>query len=569
MNRWFLFFLILLLVSGCDSNKPNCFPSTGCVLLEEGDYAKSLPVSLTKDVCPNQKDVDWVVTYHLDSAAYRNADINNVRIYSDQKSARNKIGVKAQVNDPTFPRFNLCLSGRLSEDEAKSVWVWLKTKDEKSNTNTNRIVACVTAEALNIRSGPGKDFVSTGYLRKGDCIELFARNIEGTWAKAERGWVSTYYLSFEGDLNQLPVLDGQVSELPAKTIENIPGGFNPVILSTGVILYKKDYGGEKQDFVQIIDLSKGASLQLLHGEVDGAGDKPGMFGGVNPKIYREPLQGVWNELSASTPNAFCITNGQFFADKHADGTPIDPTELAFPVKNEDVVISEGYEKNIDLENILLLQIWNDRADITKLSQNAIYTTTAPNAIAGLTEDTNIRILKETGRTFLGISDKNLDGWYETILIFNSKKSTQPHAAEVLRGFGAEKIIMMDGGGSTQLVCKDQWYVQWATNPSMERTLPQFIAVVSGKPEESGEDSLLPGWFNEWVERITKDIEIAKKIIARLEELVRSIHEFFVSVIEIAREIHKVIEPFVKLCTSPAMIGLPIAGIILLVRKKGI
>jgi hypothetical protein len=256
MKRWLFLFFALLLFSACDGKPANCQPSSGCVLLEEGKNAKSFPTSWKKDVCPNHTDQDWVVIYNLDGDAWRNADVNDIRIYSDSSPARNKIGETAQVNEPVIPNASLCLSGRLSEEEAKSVWIWLKNSADPSRADLQGMTACVRAEALNIRSGPGQDFDSTGYLSKGDCIELVARNKESTWGMTERGWVSTYYLDYEGNLDQLPVSEGQVSSPPAEQVEGIPAGFNSVISTTGAILYKKDYGAGRQDFVQVIDLKE-------------------------------------------------------------------------------------------------------------------------------------------------------------------------------------------------------------------------------------------------------------------------------------------------------------------------
>ena len=60
-----------------------------------------------------------------------------------------------------------------------------------------------------------------------------------------------------------------------------------------------------------------------------------------------------------------------------------------------------------------------------------------------------------------------------VFIFNSKYTTQTDAADVLNEFGASKVLMLDGGGSTQLICDGQSLV------TSSRKVPQTIGVISG------------------------------------------------------------------------------------------
>jgi hypothetical protein len=96
-------------------------------------------------------------------------------------------------------------------------------------------------------------------------------------------------------------------------------------------------------------------------------------------------------------------------------------------------------------------------------------------IGGLSEEANKRIKYSVGRTFVGVADRNGDGSYETVLVFNSSSSLQSAAADVLRSFGADKVMMLDGGGSTQLLCKSGWYVK------SDRPVPQALAVIAAPP----------------------------------------------------------------------------------------
>ena len=111
----------------------------------------------------------------------------------------------------------------------------------------------------------------------------------------------------------------------------VPSGFNQLQSDTGVSLYKKDYAGGQPDYVQLVDLSQGAAVMLLHGGIADSGTGQGSYGGNNPKFNRTTLETVWNNFSASTNGAFCITNGQFFAIQ-------DPAPLAFSLKKDGQIL---------------------------------------------------------------------------------------------------------------------------------------------------------------------------------------------------------------------------------------
>jgi Phosphodiester glycosidase len=263
-----------------------------------------------------------------------------------------------------------------------------------------------------------------------------------------------------------------------------PDGFSPLIARAGVELYSDGPAeNPRSRFVQVVSLSQGASVKLLHGRIDPEhqGIEMGPYRGDDPSFWRQPLQTFWDNFLASDSKAFCITNGQFFADKHSDRTPINPTTLAFSLKADGVYVSDGYAVAGPKEEFphqkLMLEIWKDRADITELTRDNLYNSNAPNIIAGLTEDADRGPSTATGRTFIGVQDANGDDQFETILIFNSGSSTQLEAAGTLRSFGRSfgadevKVMMLDGGGSTQLICEGQPYTSGDS-----RTLPQTLAV---------------------------------------------------------------------------------------------
>ena len=246
-----------------------------------------------------------------------------------------------------------------------------------------------------------------------------------------------------------------------------PPGFRLVLSVPGVRLYQKDYPKGTPDFVQVIELDKGAAVRLYHGPVAEPGEGEGVYGGDNPRFKRRSMQSFWDEFSSSDPNAFCIANGQFFY------LPEDPTRIAFPLKVDGEVVSDGYGINEYPGKKLMLELWADRADIRELTRESLYGSTAPNVIAGLTEEANKKGKFYVGRTFTGIDDRDGDGSYETVFIFNTLSARQVDAADVLKSFGADKVMMLDGGGSTQLICQGNSYVR------SERFVPQAVAVAAG------------------------------------------------------------------------------------------
>lgn len=241
--------------------------------------------------------------------------------------------------------------------------------------------------------------------------------------------------------------------------------FKVVFSEPGITLHHYD-----KDYVQEIDLSQGATVQLLSGVITDAGMGKGAYGGNEPLIARETLQQAWDAFSSTNQRAVCITNGQFFRNDDQAATG-----LAFPVKANGTVLSEGYAGDTEYpDEQLMLLIYSDRADINTLDIRDLYSSEAPNIIAGLKPDADKGLNTETGRTFVGVKDKNSDGSSETLLIFTSPAATQYRAAEVLRYFGASEVIMLDGGGSTQLICNHTSYI------SSPRTIPQTIGVLRGE-----------------------------------------------------------------------------------------
>jgi hypothetical protein len=263
--------------------------------------------------------------------------------------------------------------------------------------------------------------------------------------------------------------------------QEIPGGFQLIAQQPGVWLYRKDYPNGTPDYVQIIDLTQGASVDLLYGAPVAMNNQrnQGMFGGPNPSFRQKAIRSYWDEYSSSQPGAFCVTNGQFFY------MPESPTPLALPLLVDHQLLAEGFGYPQYPEKQLMLALWSDHADILPLSPENLAGTTAESVIGGLTEEANKKPKNSVGRTFMGIWDKDGDLFNETIAIYTTRTATQPEAARTVRSFGATKVMMLDGGGSTQLICQGQTYIDTT------RAIPQAIGVSAGSQEVSALESQAP------------------------------------------------------------------------------
>lgn len=250
----------------------------------------------------------------------------------------------------------------------------------------------------------------------------------------------------------------------------VPDGFRLVMQDSGVRLFRKDYPHGTPDYVEVIRLDQGAAIQVLHGAIAEPRTGQGVYGGDDPTLLSHTIQDFWGDFSSSESDAFCVTNGQFFYMKES------PTRLPFPLKVGGKVISDGYGIKDFPGKKLMLELWDDHARITPLSQEALYSSPAPDIVAGLTEDAPKNIKKYVGRTFVGVVDQDQDGKSETVLLFNTRSARQVDAAGVLYDFGATQVMMLDGGGSTQLICRGEALI------TSDRYIPQALGILAASPE---------------------------------------------------------------------------------------
>lgn len=249
-----------------------------------------------------------------------------------------------------------------------------------------------------------------------------------------------------------------------KPIQDI-SAIKTILTVPGIKVYK-----QKLDYIIEIDLSAGAEIEFLFGDVTNPGINQGAYGDNDPEFQRQNIQEIWQKLSPQNQRLTCLINAQFFRNDQNKSTA-----LAFPIKWDGVKITDGYAGEIEYPTEKkMLTINQDVANITDFLPADWLNSKSPNILVSLSPDADKGIFKKTGRTFVGVSDRNHDGINETIVIFASRYASQIHAKSILQAWQAKDMIMLDGGGSTQLICHDQILID------SPRTIPQFIGIFQGK-----------------------------------------------------------------------------------------
>lgn len=238
----------------------------------------------------------------------------------------------------------------------------------------------------------------------------------------------------------------------------IPDGYRRLRYGNGVSLYRKN-----AIFVQVVNLDHGASVQLLHGAVTDWRPGRGVWGGNDAKFKFHRLLVYWRYIRQRFPGAFSVVNGAFWKVGQ------EPATLALPLKAGGEILTEGFMYNAIPQRVNMLEIWEDHAEINELNKDAFYSSDAPFIIGGRNFNANLRKMSFTGRTMVGVSAGG-----ETLYILSSRSARQNEGYKILRKFGADRITMLDSGGSSQMIAGGITLV-WSS-----RSIPQVLAVIGAK-----------------------------------------------------------------------------------------
>lgn len=77
-------------------------------------------------------------------------------------------------------------------DSNANRWTYAEPTTETTvETEPPAVLMVITADKLNVRSGPGKEYDIVGELRQGDRVEVF--ETDGGWGRTDGGWISLDY----------------------------------------------------------------------------------------------------------------------------------------------------------------------------------------------------------------------------------------------------------------------------------------------------------------------------------------------------------------------------------------
>ena len=137
---------------------------------------------------------------------------------------------------------------------------------------------------------------------------------------------------------------------------------------------------------------------------------------------------------------------------------------------------------------MMLHVWENHAVITEYDKSMLCQGSsfdcAPNIIVGNSNNADRRATDLAGRTYVGTGDRQGDGIYELVLLLSIDNATAQQATEILeQSFCASQSMMLDGGGSTQLICSlDPDRPLIPSSDSNPRTIPQTIGVLSAETD---------------------------------------------------------------------------------------
>lgn len=217
----------------------------------------------------------------------------------------------------------------------------------------------------------------------------------------------------------------------------ISAKYQPILTTPGVRVFKNS---ERESYITIVDLNRAEAIDLTGKYTDAP----------NGKIAPRSMTQFWQDSvsqNTSKRQAKVVVNGAFFAKYN------QPTPIAFGLKTAGTVISYGYGLD-EFPGLNKTVAWSNTTKDVRIEDYDRATFDNPQfseVVGALAQTAGKRANRELARTFIGVKDGDGDGKNETIIIFSSKAAKQIDAVAALESFGASRVAMLDGGGSTGLV----------------------------------------------------------------------------------------------------------------------
>ena len=186
-----------------------------------------------------------------------------------------------------------------------------------------------------------------------------------------------------------------------------------------------------------------------------------------PTFARKGILEWWKLWADKTPRAVSVVNGQFFNPVNQNVAPI-----AFSLRSRNQIV-RGYGDQKEFLGEKKLLVLGQEPEVRPYNDDpATIEKIEHDAIVGLSQTAPKSPEKRTGRTMLGVDAE------KRILIAQTSSATQKEVARILSDAGAEDVVMLDGGGSTQLVHRGELFIpaQEVSSAQMLRTLPQVLGI---------------------------------------------------------------------------------------------
>ena len=137
--------------------------------------------------------------------------------------------------------------GDFSHGAIDNVIVYAPTGEEREQADTvEEIYALVTADALNVRAGPGASYDRLGSLAQGDFVLVTGRNANCSWLRVEIaegvGWASSSYLNIADACSSLPEVTVESAPISVATQAPAVATVAPVVGKPGVLTSFEPFG---------------------------------------------------------------------------------------------------------------------------------------------------------------------------------------------------------------------------------------------------------------------------------------------------------------------------------------
>lgn len=320
----------------------------------------------------------------------------------------------------------------------------------------------VAGGPFNLRAGPGTNYAVVGTIGGNTSVTIvcqaYGTTVNGTWGSTNiwdqlstGAWITDGYV-YTGRNGLVAPLCGSTGggNTGGVGIDSCPAWWTTRMSGRGVLLCSRDVwrsnGTLKTEYVQILDLRRGARvLSLIDGPVASTQDP-------SPAFRRYSVRDWWNQRNQLL-NRFCMVNGAFFE------YPLDPKRFSFPVKNAGYLHSTGNKADGTWKRMLILD--GSRAYIQSYDLTSKDYTKVRDALSRYQTvivgrhpelpDPNA----QDARTYVGIRDLDGNASGEILYFYTSMEASTGWVNDVLsRIFSATQTMMLDGGGSTQLVCQN-------------------------------------------------------------------------------------------------------------------